>query len=142
MRAETLRRFFAGEATAGELATELQGTWTLLPTGARRFSCTELDDAFLVKPGHLVRVCDAVLAGQLAPALLESLGACLVGTTESWTWDEEDDIAVRVAYAWDTPAINYKLTMSTTAKYRHWLLTGENIFGPEDVHPMPGASPA
>ncbi len=74
MRGETLRRFFVGEATRGELATELQGTWTLSSTGEKRFSCSELNEAFRVRPEHLVRVCDAVLAGQLAPTLLESIG--------------------------------------------------------------------
>jgi hypothetical protein len=119
-----LRRFFEGDASVATLA--------------RRFAAEGLDHAkgvtfmppegelFLVRLEHLVKLCDAVLAGQLQASALRDVGFILIGT-DILTFDSEDVGGERIAEvvaAWSAPEINWPLTVANVAQWRHYLLTG------------------
>ncbi|HEX7336071.1 MAG TPA: hypothetical protein VF252_02590 [Gemmatimonadales bacterium] len=136
MHAGILKAFFLGQATATELSRDLDVIWE--PSGSRsrsrRFVFEDLDEDFEIYPDHLVRVCDAVLAGEIEAPKLEGVGAALF-TSDHFTWGEEGAEAERVAQTvsdWVDPEINFDLNLETTQKFRHRLLTGEHLFTPAD----------
>ncbi len=134
MHAEILKAFFLGQATATELSRDLDVIWESSRSHSRRFVFKDLIEDFEVHPGHLVRVCDAVLAGEIEPAKLEGVGAALF-TSDHFTWSEEGSEAERVARTvsdWVDPEINFDLNLETAEKFRHRLLTGEHLFTPAD----------
>jgi hypothetical protein len=134
MHAEMLKAFFRGHATAAELSRDLDVIWEPCGSQARRFVFEDLDEDFEVHAEHLVRVCDAVLAGEIEPPKLEGVGAALF-TSDHFTWGDEGAEAERVAQTvsdWVDPEINFDLNLETTQKFRHRLLTGEHLFTPAD----------
>jgi hypothetical protein len=134
MHAEILKAFFLGQATAAQLSRDLDVVWESSGTNSRRFVFQDLDNDFEVHSDHLVRVCDAVLAGEIEAPKLEGVGAALF-TSDHFTWGEDGPEAERVAQTvseWVDPEVNFDLNLETTAKFRHRLLTGEHLFTPAD----------
>ena len=134
MHAEILKAFFLGQARATELARDLDDIWESCGPRCKRFVFEDLDEDFEVHPEHLVRICDAVLAGEIEPPKLEGVGAALC-TSDHFTWGDEGADAERVAQTvsdWVDPEINFDLNLETTQKFRHRLLTGEHLFTPAD----------
>ena len=137
MDARLLRAFFAGEIPASELAADLRGAFETTGRDTRRLRMADLppEEAFQVETRHLVRLCDAVLAGDLPPAALEAVGFGLIAS-DGFEWDGDIPDGMRVAetlYDWSAPEINYALRPDTVAKFRHFLLTGEATFTRGDL---------
>jgi hypothetical protein len=134
----TLRDFFQGKSSATQLAAE--AATATKQVGPQTFhvhvSVLEGDEEFVIDAPMLVRLCDAVLAGDLPPTCLEPIGFALV-CSEHLHWAEEDDLVPRVLYAWASPEINWKLTTKSVGMFRGWL-TGEAEPPPE---PKLDASP-
>lgn len=85
---------------------------------------------FEVRAEFLVRLCDDVLAGRIEPWKLQPIAFCLAASDTFW-WDGETPNGGRVAEAvfdWSSPEINFALTSTTVARFRHRLLTGEDTF--------------
>jgi hypothetical protein len=134
MHAEILKAFFLGWATAFELSRDLDVDWAPSGSQSRRFVFKDLAEDFEVQLEHLVRVCDAALDGAIEPSKLEAVGAALF-TSHHFKWGEEGEEAERVARTvsdWVDPEINFDLSLETTRKFRHRLLTGEHLFTPAD----------
>jgi hypothetical protein len=134
MHAEILKAFLLGRVTATELSRDLDVAWEPSGSQSQRFVFQDLLEDFEVSPEHLVRVCDAVLAGEIEPPKLEAVGAALF-TSDHFIWGEESEEAERVARTvsdWVDPEINFDLNLETTEKFRHRLLTGEHLFTPTD----------
>ena len=134
MHAEILKAFFLDQVPATQLSRDLDVVWESAGSNSRRFVFKDLDEDFEVRPEHLVRVCDAVLAGEIEPSKLEGVGAALF-TSDHFTWADEGVEAERVAQAvsdWVDPEINFDLNLETTEKFRHRLLTGEHLFTTAD----------
>jgi hypothetical protein len=121
----TLRDFFRGKASATLLAAE--ATTATKQVGPHTFhvhvSVLEGDEEFVIDAPMLVRLCDAVLAGDLPAPCLEPIGFALV-CSEHLHWAEEDDLVPRVLYDWASPEINWELTSESVGMFRGWL-TGE-----------------
>ena len=135
MREQLLRDFFVGNATAAELAHDLEDA--IIRTGAQSqmHPIEAMDTDFVVQPEHLIRLCDAVLAGQLRPESLEAVGFCLLGS-DCFEWDVDSAGGERVAdvaISWSVPVANYPLNAGTVAKFRHLLATGEDTFTGADL---------
>jgi hypothetical protein len=134
MHADILKAFFVGQATATELARDLDVVWERSGSKSRRFVFEDMVEDFEVHSEHLVHVCDAVLSGEIEPSKLEAVGAALF-ISEHFTWREEGVEAGRVERTvsdWVDPEINFDLNLATTKKFRHRLLTGEHLFTPAD----------
>jgi hypothetical protein len=135
MREQTLRDFFAGVASAQDLAQDVEGSVEYSGPHTSRQRITDMDAEFAVRPQHLVRLCDAVLAGALPPEILEPIGFCLVAS-DRFIWDGDDRDGARVAevaHDWSAPQVNYVLNQATVAKFRHFLLTGEQVLDRDDL---------
>lgn len=89
---------------------------------------------FSVTTTHLIKLCDAVLAGDIPPEQLEWIGFGLIAS-DHFNWDTDSVDGERVAdtcYDWSSPSTNYILTIKTVGKFRHRLATGENTFNKMD----------
>jgi hypothetical protein len=130
MHEEVLRRFFEGEASAAELAHDLEGALVSDNPGLTRHPIVDMTQAFEVQPHHLVRVCDAALQGEIQVSLLEAIGFCLV-SSDAFHWDGSAPEGGRVAavvYDWSAPEINYPLTSPNIRAWRSRLRGEEARF--------------
>ena len=65
------------------------------------------------RPGHLVRLCDEILAGSIPPEALQPISFCLIAS-DNFEWDSETesgDAASKALFEWCSPEINYPLTL-------------------------------
>jgi hypothetical protein len=135
MHESVVRDFFVGKVPASALQSDLVGA--VLQTSSDVFTqyVTPMEDRFVVRKEHLVRLCDAVLAGDLAPESLEPIAFCLIASEHFDLEDEseEGERVLEVLHDWDSPEINYVLSISTVAKFRLRLLTGQNTFTADDL---------
>lgn len=135
MHEQVLREYFSGSTSAAELRRDLEGALVRTSAHVTRHPIVDMSDDFEVRPEHLIRVCDAVLAGELAPDALAAIGFCLVAS-DCFFWDgdtPEDERVANAAYDWSAPEVNYALTLTTVAKFRHRLATGESTFTRADL---------
>ena len=130
MHEDVLRQFFESEASAVELAQDLEGALVSDGPGLTRHPIVDMTDAFEVQPHHLVRVCDAILNGEIQPGLLEAIGFCLVAS-DAFHWDSSSPEGGRVADVvcdWSAPEINYPFTLPNIRAWRSRLLGEEARF--------------
>ena len=135
MDAAVLRDFFLGTADAEGLARELAYAMHELAPGCLELRMADLTEPFSITTAHLVRLCDAVLAGKLPPVGLADVGFALVAS-DHFAWDTDTLEGERVAetiWDWSAPEVNYRLTPETVQKFRHRLLTGEDTFVSADL---------
>ncbi len=120
-----LRDFFIGRSTATDLARDLRGS--IIRTGNHVVvDVTRMTGEFTVEPAHLIRVCEAVLAGHIAPELLAAIGFALQ-TSDVFSWDGSTCEGERIAETtadWSAPEINFPLTMQNIAAWKTYLATG------------------
>src|SRR6185369_11771816 len=88
-----LRRFLEGSATAEELAQILA---TPLDHSAGVTFEPPTSPPLHVASAHLVRVCDAILAGSCEPRLLRDVGFLLIGS-DAFEYDGDAQDGARVA---------------------------------------------
>ena len=128
MREIVLRRFFEGELSVAELANDLKGSLVRETNDVTKHPIENMDGAFEVLPSHLIKVCDSVLDGSIAPELLESIGFCLLAS-DAFQWDNgraDGAVVADVAIDWSDPTINHPLTLPNVAKWRR-KLSGEQV---------------
>jgi hypothetical protein len=130
MHESVLRDYFTGETDAAALRADLSGA--VVATGPRSSSqhIVDMTADFELRPEHLVRLCDAVLSGELEPDDLEAIGFCLVAS-DHFIWDGDlppGDVVAETVHDWSAPEINHKLTPDTVRKFRERLLTGKDLF--------------
>jgi hypothetical protein len=65
MKEDTLRRFFAGEVSAGELADDLRDAVVVTGRDSSGIRMTPMDNTFRVSSAHLERICGAALENKL-----------------------------------------------------------------------------
>jgi len=135
MHEAVLRDYLLGAADVVALRADLQGAVTQTSYDVFSQHVVNMATDFDVTAGHLVDLCDAVLAGHLPPPDLSVIAFCLV-TSEHFQWHTETpngQLVEATLYEWDSPKINYPLTLQTVAKFRHRLLTGEDTFTRADI---------
>jgi len=125
---DVLRRFFLGATGADVLAEDLKGAQ--VPKGPKTtvHPIVDMDIEFEVRPEHLVRVCDAVLAGAIQVDDLKAIGFCLEASNH-FLWDGDSESGALVANTaadWCSPEINFPLTVSNVQKFRDRLITGRD----------------
>ena len=88
-----------------------------------------------VTAAQMMLLCDAVRAGELEPAHLETIAFCLIAS-DYFRWDSSTVDGGRVAtvlHDWASPEIGEPLTPPNIAKARHFLATGNHTFTPDDL---------
>jgi len=121
----TLRDFFYGAVSLDQLAAEVRAAVEPLSGTGRRVHIQDLpaDESVTITAAMLVRLCDAVLAGDLPGPALETIAFAIVAS-DHLRWDEDDELVGRVLFDWASPEINWELTSSNVRMFRDWL-TGE-----------------
>ena len=125
MREAVLRDFFLGKVSAADLAADVKGSRRMVSTIESRTTIVDMDGQFDVSPEMLIKLCDAVLAGDLPAHELEVIGFALQAS-DSFTWD--GDLVPEVADVtadWSCPSINYPLTLDNVQRFRRWLAKEE-----------------
>jgi hypothetical protein len=118
-----LANFFLGKITERELASNVAGSVTHPAKKVSVVHVRDLDKPFFITRQMAVLLCDAVLEGDVSPALLEPIGFTIV-TSDRFEW-EEDDLVGKVFHDWACPQINYELTMENVTRFKRWLLNEE-----------------
>jgi hypothetical protein len=134
MHADMLRRYFEGSLTADALNVDLSTAFERTGVDTFRLRMEDLGSDFAVTSDHLVRLCDAVLEGSLAPEALRAVGFGLVAS-ERFTWNAETDDGARVSetlHDWASPEANFALSIETAGKFKDRLLSGVDRFTRED----------
>jgi hypothetical protein len=134
MHEDVLKSFFLGRLQVAVLSSDLDGS--IVASGPDEASVVIHDEVgeFTVTAQHLLRVCDAVIAGRLEPWKLEAIGFCIVAS-DFFTFDRSTPDGERVAeviHKWAAPQVNYPLTLNNAAKFRELLLTGDDPFTAAD----------
>jgi len=125
MNEAKLRDFFLGKATARELAADLVGTVQQRSRDVRVVHIQDLpsEEEFTITAPMMVRLCDAVLEGELPGPALEPIAFAVIAS-DHLRWADNDDLVGRVLYAWASPEINWELTPENIQMFRQWF-TGE-----------------
>ena len=132
MHEEILKRFFLGEASARELADDLAGS-LVERRDVTHHPIKDMCDDFEVQPEHLVRVCEAVLGGEIEAKYLEAIGFCILASDhfEYDTDTPEGELVGETVFDWSEPRVNHPLTIENVRKFRERLVTGGNPFAEE-----------
>jgi len=129
MREVVLKEFFEGKVDANALAAELHGAVETVGITSH-YHIEDMEGELEVTAAHLVRLCDAVLTGRLAPEALETIGFCLVAS-DGFYWDTDKgdgEVVAETCFDWSEPRINHSLTIDNVRGFRERLLTGHNTF--------------
>jgi hypothetical protein len=120
MNEAVLRDFFLEKATVEELAADMIGTVEQRSRDTRVVHVEDLpsDEEFTITAPMMVRLCDAVLAGDLSGSALEPIGFAVIASDHL---DWNDDLVGRVLYDWASPEINWELTPENVRMFRKWL---------------------
>jgi hypothetical protein len=125
MRERVLCDFFEDKATIVELARDVAGSISQKGPKISVVSIENMDGEFTVTTPMLVRLCDAVLGGELEPEALHSVGFALMAS-DAFCWDgDEDDVLAEVIADWSCPEVNYRLTIENVKRFRAWLTRSE-----------------
>ena len=92
------------------------------------------EEAITVVPGHLIRICDAVLDGKIESTAIERIGSAII-CSDLFGYDLDTDDGDRVAHVamcWENPYGNYMLNRETIEKFKLLLQTGDNQFTDQD----------
>lgn len=90
----------------------------------------DMSEDFEVRPEHLIRVCDAVLSGEIEAKYLEAIGFCIAASDhfEYDTDTPEGNLVGETVLDWSEPRVNYPLTIENVGKFRERLMTGRDPF--------------
>ena len=142
MHEQLLHDVLVGAQNASTLSQDLVDS--TIPTGPTRLTTSSIDrDAGSreVTAAQLIRLCDAVRAGELEPSKLEGIASCLIAS-KYFHWDPSTVDGDRVAIVlgdWSGTEIGDPLSPPKVAKTQHFLATGTNTFTPDDLEDHLGA---
>src|SRR5262249_46657457 len=124
-----LRDFFLGAAHAARLLADLRGGVTRSGV-TRKHQIVDMDMELAVEPAHLIRLCDAVLAGELPAEALQQIGFCLIAS-DHFHWDADTpngSVVAETVADWSCPEINWPLVPENVRKFREGLVVGSYLF--------------
>lgn len=125
MKEVVLKNFFLGKATIDELREDLKAA--VVSEGMiKKQRIMDMSGDYLVTCRDLVKLCDAILAEELAPNVLEAIGFCLIAS-DNFEWDHDDpdgNIVADIVNYWASPEINYPLNLKNVKMFREILKAG------------------
>ncbi len=122
MREQVLRDFFEGRSPAAELERDVAGSSKGTGPTASVVSIEDMNKDFVVTADMAVRLCEAVLRGELLPDTLHTIGFALMAS-DRFQWDgENDEVLASVIADWSCPEVNYPLTLENVQRFRAWLM--------------------
>jgi hypothetical protein len=130
MHESILRDYFIGLIDERALIEDLQEMVVQTSSNVFTYQITDMDTEFEVTTQHLLKLCDAVLLGQLEANHLQKIGFCIIAS-DFFTWDsdsEPESPEAKTVHEWSSPEINFPLTIENIRKFRERLLTGKDTF--------------
>jgi hypothetical protein len=125
MREQVLRLFFEGKCSAAELAHDVAGSMKQTSSTTSVVSIEDMENSFPLTSDMAIRLCDAVLGGELPPDALHSIGFALMAS-DCFEWDgDNDEVLANVIADWSCPEVNYPLTLENIQRFRAWLTRTE-----------------
>lgn len=137
MRQQVLAAFFAGAASAAELATDLAGAEERVSNIESLIKIKDMQSELVVTREMALRLCDAVLGNELPPTALATLGFALLAS-DYFVWDG-DDVLGEIIADWSCPEVNYALNLENVRRCRAWLAGEEAYPGRSNAVPPPGS---
>jgi len=126
IRESYLIKYFQGQINSDLLSKELLNN--IQRTGKEsRYEVEDSEVELEVKTVHLIKICDAVLAKELPPEILQDIAFLLI-SSDSLFWDGSDTDGGRVAEVleqWSAPEINYSLNIENVVKWREFLVSAK-----------------
>ena len=124
-----LRDYFESRVPVESLAENIKNTQRRATYDTTSVHVEQIKDnsTFQVRKEHLLRLCSEVLNGNLTLENINSIALVLV-FSEYFVWDiktEEGQINETVIYDWDSPEINFPLTLSNMKLWKQYLETGK-----------------
>lgn len=119
MRETLLRDFFLEKIPINKLRDDLKDA-VRNEGPVQRYPIVDMSEDYSVTCGDLIKLCDAVLSGELSPELLEAIGFCLLASDHfGWDNDQPDGKIVAETIAeWSSPEIHYPLTLQNVQMFR------------------------
>jgi hypothetical protein len=138
LRESTIRDFFLGATTAAKLDEQAAGCVENIDSVTQDVHLNrDVDADFPLDRGCLIKLCDAVLNGELSPTSLATIAFAL-HATDRFVWDgDQDDTLAAIVDDWASPELFYPLTPHNLERCRRWLLGTEPYPQTPDT---PGAS--
>jgi hypothetical protein len=122
MREKVLRDFFEGKSSAAQLERDVAGSTKTSGPKTTVVSIEDMGTDFVVTTDMAVRLCDAVLNGELMPGALQTIGFALMASDKfQWSADE-DEVLANIIADWSCPEVNYPLTVENVQRARAWLM--------------------
>jgi hypothetical protein len=129
MEETALRDYFENRITVESLAENVKDTQKRVTDDTTSVQVEQIKDGatFQIRKEYLLRLCNGVLNGNLTLEDINSIALALV-FSEYFVWDtktEEGEVIETVIYDWDSPEINFPLTLSNMKLWKNYLETGE-----------------
>lgn len=136
MKETVLRDYFENRVTVETLAENVKDTQKRATYDTTSVQVEQIQDGttYQVRKEHLLKLCNEVLNGNLLLEDINSIALALV-FSEYFVWDtktEEGEMIETTIYDWDSPEINFPLTLSNMKLWKHYLETGEYRLGIEN----------
>ncbi|MFD2246343.1 hypothetical protein [Pontibacter ruber] len=129
MKESVLRDFFENRILVKSLAENVKHTQRRATSDTTSVHVEQIKDGstYQVRKEHLLSLCNEGLNGNLTFEDINSIALALV-FSEYFVWDtktEEGQMIETVIYDWDSPEINFPLTLSNMKLWKQYLETGE-----------------
>jgi hypothetical protein len=116
-----LRYFLLDKVSAKRLARDVAGSFQRSSQNEFEVMIADMDGEFPLTSAHLIKLCDAVIEGDLPPEGLHAIGFAMMAS-DAFSWDaDQDEVLGNVIPDWSCPEVNYALTVENVRRFRKWL---------------------
>jgi hypothetical protein len=118
MHEDILKEYFEGKISPQQLNDDLIGS--SVRKGPKEISqeIVDMDEDFLVKPRHIIRLLHDILNEKIDSSYLEVISFALM-RSDHFSWDYEDkqnDVMADLFHEWASPEMNYDLSLENIKK--------------------------
>ena len=118
-----LRDFFLGSVSGRELAEDVKGSTSQPSSMVTQHHIVDMAENFEVTPQMAIKLCDAVLQGELTATDLRNIGFAIVAS-DRFDFDGETVLG-EVLHDWSAPEVNNPLTPANVKRFKRWLQGSE-----------------
>ena len=78
----------------------------------------------------LIKICDEFISGKIGEEIFETYASKLIAN-ENITW--EDEVITDIIYQWDSPYLNFPITITNVQLWKHQLETNEDLLDEHNI---------
>jgi hypothetical protein len=128
MTEKKLKDYFDNKISSLELSIDLKDSQKRTSYDVTTVYVDKLDQGeYEVRKGHLIKLCDDVIAGNLSTTDLNTIAFSLLAS-DFFTWDSHSTKGERVGkviFEWVNPLIGFDITDKNVRLWKEYLLTGD-----------------